>query len=167
LVSLAGAVSSIPVIQTLNLYARLTTHSGNQEGRGNVPTQILLATEYYYVFSCLVAFLAEAFYRGPNMDDHYWTEELVDSMRHHQDIGVDDWTRLLVHSIFLNLVDEMTHLSTATSSSDHDNAFHSTTTEPSPFTAEDVPYEQDEEQVQLVVTKQAPSSTGSMTRNRR
>jgi hypothetical protein len=125
LVSLAGAVSSIPVIQTLNLYARLTTHGGNQEGRGNVLTQILLATEYYYVFSCLVAFLAEAFYRGPNVDDHYWTDELIDSMRHHQDIGVDDWTRLLVHSIFLNLIDELTHISSVTSSSD-DNAFYST-----------------------------------------
>jgi hypothetical protein len=110
LVSLAGAVSSIPVIKTLTLYARLTTLGGNQGGRGNVITQILLSTEYYYVFSCLVAFLAEVFYRGPNVEDYKWTDELIDSMRHHQDIGVDDWTRLLVHSIFLNLIDELTHV---------------------------------------------------------
>jgi hypothetical protein len=116
LISLGSAVSTIPVIKTLRLYAQVTTYGGAHAGRGTVLTQVMTHSEYWYIFSSLVAFLAEMFQRENAVADGtdrrmMWRDDLVDAMRHHQDVGVDDWTRLLVHSIYLNLVDELMHVS--------------------------------------------------------
>lgn len=121
------------------LYAQVTTPQSagpNQHGRGNVLTQILLACETYYVFSSVVATVAEFGYQSTKYrtDNGYasWMIELIDSMRHHQDIGVDDWTRLLVHSIFLNLIDELTHFSATTGTTMSPETESSSTAGPGP-----------------------------------
>ena len=149
LITLAGAISSPPILQTLWTYAMLTTRGGDQDGRGNVLTQILLATEYYYVFSCLVAFVAEAMYRGPEIVDRTVLDDMIDSMRHHQDIGVDDWTRLLVHSIFVNLIDELTHVTPNASRPTRSETNNSTTASRDDWKE----FPDEEEMKQLVVTK--------------
>ena len=42
---------------------------------------------------------------------------LLDAIRSNQDNGIDDWTRLLLHSVFLNSMDELMHFSGGISSS--------------------------------------------------
>eukprot|EP00545_Synedropsis_sp_CCMP1620_P003229 CAMPEP_0119025038 /NCGR_PEP_ID=MMETSP1176-20130426/33033_1 /TAXON_ID=265551 /ORGANISM="Synedropsis recta cf, Strain CCMP1620" /LENGTH=283 /DNA_ID=CAMNT_0006980483 /DNA_START=90 /DNA_END=941 /DNA_ORIENTATION=+ len=125
LISLGSAISTIPVIQTLQLYAKVTTYGGPTAGRGTVLTQVMLHSEYWYIFSSHVAFVAESMSSqqsdGADMD-RIWQHDLIDAMRHHQDVGVDDWTRLLIHSIYLNLIDELMHVSPTTASNGSDDA---------------------------------------------
>jgi hypothetical protein len=98
LISLAEAVSSIPVLKTLQLYATVTTHGGQHAGRGTALTQVLKTTEYWYIFSSIVAFFAEVNHRK-NVDalELGWTDELVEAMGHQQDIGVDDFFAEVFH----------------------------------------------------------------------
>jgi hypothetical protein len=55
----------------------------------------------YHVFFLfyLVAFLAKAFYQGLNIDDHYWTDELIDSIT--PTIMTSGWTIGLVYGYII------------------------------------------------------------------
>lgn len=46
---------------------------------------------------------------------------LLDAIRSNQDNGIDDWARLMMHSVFLNSVDELMHFSGGISSSNTEN----------------------------------------------
>jgi hypothetical protein len=119
LVNLAEACSCFPVIKTLKTYASVTTIGGHQNGRGPVLTQILIVIEYWYLVTSILAFLGEA-----ADDTHDSIDEtegrtiqvILQAIRHNQDNGVDDWARLLLHSVFLNSIDELQHFSASSSS---------------------------------------------------
>lgn len=119
LVSLAEALSCYPVLTTVRLYATTTTYGGQHQGRGSVLTQIVAITEYWYLVTSLAAAAAELVHSEDVLDgddsSSAWSIAL-EALRHHEENGVDDWMRLLMHSIFLNAVDEMTHLHPATPS---------------------------------------------------
>ena len=119
LINLAETVSCIPVLQTLRLYTSVT-FSQNQSGglrqsflRGPILTQILTIEEMWYLATSFISFIAEAIQSGPVQVDSYAglpLQLILTAVRHNQDNGVDDWTRLLMHSIFLNSIDELTHV---------------------------------------------------------
>jgi len=46
---------------------------------------------------------------------------LLAAVEHNQDSGIDDWTRLLIHSIFLNSLDEMQHYTSTTATNPNDS----------------------------------------------
>jgi hypothetical protein len=125
LVNLAEAFSCFPVINTLKTYANVTTIGGHQHGRGPVLTQILIVIEYWYLVTSILAFLGEA-----ADDTHDKIDEtegraiqiILQAIRHNQDNGVDDWARLLLHSVFLNSIDELQHFSASSSSTSSANA---------------------------------------------
>ena len=108
LVSLAEVISCVPVLQTLGVYGRLTTSSG----RGNVLLQILVVVEVWFLATAVVAFVGEALQIGVEADDDTdpsTVQILFETFRQNQDAGVNDWTRLMAHSIFLNAIDEISH----------------------------------------------------------
>lgn len=113
--NLAEALSCLPVLKTLSLYASLTTaHNG---GRGSVLVQILRVTECWFFVTALLCCFAEAIDRvhgdlnklQEGSDDWWGVRIILEAIRSNQDSGIDDYTRLLVHSIFLNCMDELHH----------------------------------------------------------
>lgn len=139
LVNMAEALSCRPVIQTLQTYARLstatastTTTTNTRQQEGPILVQALLVVEYWFfttsVLSCLAEFIAIG-----TTDQNHETDEveitnttnflwfaiqlLLQAIRSNQDTGIDDWTRLLLHSVFLNSLDELEHFTGGISSS--------------------------------------------------
>lgn len=133
LVNIAEAYSTLPVLKTLQLYANITTISSSssssrrpQHRRGPILVQILMIAERWYLLSSLLSFFGEAansgvFSFGDNTstEDVKWLQIVLEAFRQNQDNGIDDWTRLMMHSVFLNSIDELQHFtsfSTSTSS---------------------------------------------------
>jgi hypothetical protein len=120
LVNLAEAASCLPVLKTLKTYASVTTVGGRHHGRGPVLVQVLRTMEYWYLTTALLSFVAEALDDTHDDVDNAEGRPLqiiLGAVRHNQENGIDDWTRLLVHSVFLSTVDEMEHFSGGTGSS--------------------------------------------------
>jgi hypothetical protein len=142
LVNLAEALSCYPVLQTLRLYTSITTRGSSQVGlRAPVLTQMLTVTEYWYLTTSLLSFVAEALDESHgNLPDqaegHFW-QLLSIAVRHNQDNGVDDWTRLLLHAVFLNSLDELHHV-VPPEYDGNDEEPHTTTTA-SPNVPEEMP----------------------------
>jgi hypothetical protein len=142
LVNLAEALSYYPVLQTLRLYTSVTTRGSSQVGlRGPVLTQMLTVTEYWYLTTSLLSFVAEALDEThgdlpDQAEGHFW--QLISiAVRHNQDNGVDDWTRLLLHAVFLNSLDELHHV--VPPDFDSSNGASHTTTTASSNVSEEVP----------------------------
>ena len=109
---IAEALSCHGVLGTLHTYSSVTAPNSN--GRGPFLTQLVRLTEYWFLTTSLLAFLGEASHGFLLTKFHHEQEDhpivvLLDAFRQNQDSGYDDWTRLLIHSIFLNGLDEMQH----------------------------------------------------------
>lgn len=119
--NLAEACSCLPILKTLKVYSSVTTVGGNQHGRGPVMTQILKVIEYWYLLTSILSFLGDAI-DGDTTDNDLENTNFVQllflAIRQNQDNGVDDWTRLVLHSVFLNSIDELHHVTSFTGSSD-------------------------------------------------
>lgn len=117
LVNLAEAYSCFPVLKTLKLYASVTTVGGRQHRRGPVFIQILMILEYWYLATSILSFVGEAAdnHKEPDHTDGQRLQLFLAAIRHNQDNGVDDWTRLMLHSVFLNSIDELQHFSSSAS----------------------------------------------------
>lgn len=129
--NLAEAISCLPVLKTLKTYASVTTVGGQHHGRGPVLVQVLLVVEYWFMTTAILSFGAEALNTlHGDLEGARPVQLILEAIRTNQDNGVDDWTRLLLHSIFLNTMDELQHFTggggfptgAAPSSSDNDNA---------------------------------------------
>jgi len=140
--NLGEALSCLPIISTLKTYSSFTTRGGNHDGRGPVLVQILLTVERWFFTTSVISFFAEYFFgnteeallkqQDPVGITTNWYILFLEGIRQNQDNGVDDWARLLVHSIFLNSVDEVEHFTT------NGNTTSETETRP-----ENVDYEED------------------------
>lgn len=119
LVNLAEAYSCFPVLKTLRLYASVTTLGGRQHGRGPILVQILMVIEYWYLTTSLLSFVGEAaddVHENLDQAEGRPIQILLQAIRHNQDNGVDDWTRLVLHSVFLNSIDELQHFTSSSTS---------------------------------------------------
>jgi len=90
-------------------------------------------TEYWFFVTALLSFVAET------LDDvHGYVDRaeghpmrlISEAIRQNQDNGTDDWTRLLIHSVFLNTIDEMQHMTSATADEETATSDVSTTLVP-------------------------------------
>ena len=114
LTNLAEAISCYPVLKTLRLYRSVTTSGSLRDGlRGPVLTQMLTVSEFWYLSTSLLSFVAEALDKTHGemaLAEGQFLKLLSIAVRHNQDNGVDDWTRLLLHAVFLNGLDELHHV---------------------------------------------------------
>jgi hypothetical protein len=101
---LANAVSGPPVISTLRSYNSFTTSESH--GRGHVFAQTVTVIEYWHLALQLCCAAAYAFNREAIETDE---ETLLDrTMKAARSIAfAADWTRVLVHALFMNQLDEM------------------------------------------------------------
>lgn len=78
--------------------------------QGPIITQMLLVCEYWYLTTSILSFVVEA---TDTTDDERDNENplalISQAIRNNQDNGVDDWTRLLLHAVFQNSMDELRH----------------------------------------------------------
>lgn len=108
--NLAEAISCLPVLKTLKTYASVTTVGGQHHGRGPVLVQVLKVVEYWFMTTAILSFGAEALNTiHGDLESAPPVQLILEAIRTNQDNGVDDWTRLLLHSIFLNTMDELQH----------------------------------------------------------
>ena len=115
---LAEALSCYGVLQTLQTYSSVT--APHSYGRGSYLLQLVKLTERWFLITSALAFLGESchgfiFTKFHHDDEDHPIVVLLEAFRQNQDSGVDDWTRLLVHSIFLNSLDFIWHLRTESS----------------------------------------------------
>ena len=141
LVNLGEAISVKPVVDTLRTYASISTISTDDDSdrrdhrlyrnnQGPVLVQALLIVEYWFlttsIFSCISELIDMSAPTAINDRSQSMAitifRILLDAIRTNQDNGIDDWTRLLLHSVFLNSVDELMHFSGGFSSSMHGDA---------------------------------------------
>lgn len=92
--------------------------SPNSGGSGPFLAQLVRLTEYWFLTTSLLAFVGEAthgfiFIKFHHDDEDHPIVVLLEAFRHNQESGVDDWTRLLIHSVFLNSLDELEHFTTS------------------------------------------------------
>lgn len=105
---LANAVSGPPIISTLGWYNSFTT--SQTHGRGFVFAQTVIVIEYWHLILQLLCATAYALDSGMIGTD---AETLLDrTMKAARSIAfAADWTRVLVHAMFMNQLDELYHTS--------------------------------------------------------
>lgn len=102
---LGNVISAPPILSTLKMYNSVTSIGGHHNGRGTVMAQTLVVAEYWYVATQLLCFVGLALDRhNGDQDDTSWDY----CLKAFRDIAfVSDWTRVCVHGIFINLLDEL------------------------------------------------------------
>jgi hypothetical protein len=122
----ANIVSTPLIIQTIKLYNSVTSVGGHHHGRGTIMAQTLLVIEYWHLIIQLFSALGYALDpQGKDVENYSPWENCLKAFR---DVAfVADWTRVLGHGIFLNLLDEMALVSPpqqpASAPSDEDHVF--------------------------------------------
>jgi len=110
---LANALTGPPVLRTLKLYNSVTCiGNGPHAGRGSILCQILVIVEWWHMitqFLCSMGFALKASGRPPTT---VW-EVMLEGFR---DVAfTSGWVRVLVHAIFINLLDEISLTSPSSS----------------------------------------------------
>jgi hypothetical protein len=101
---LANVSSGPPVISTLWLYNSFTCVGGHHNGRGLVVSQSLVAVEYWHIATQLLCAIGYGLNRHREMDDYTQWDYILEAFRSIS--FVSDWTRVLAHAIFMNILDE-------------------------------------------------------------
>eukprot|EP00571_Detonula_confervacea_P004341 CAMPEP_0172320858 /NCGR_PEP_ID=MMETSP1058-20130122/41628_1 /TAXON_ID=83371 /ORGANISM="Detonula confervacea, Strain CCMP 353" /LENGTH=267 /DNA_ID=CAMNT_0013036215 /DNA_START=405 /DNA_END=1205 /DNA_ORIENTATION=+ len=103
---LANAVSGPPVISTLRSYNSFTT--AQSHGRGFVFAQTVIVIEYWHLILQLCCAAAYALNRDTiGTDEETLSDRIMKATR--SIAFVTAWTRVLVHAMFMNQLDEMYH----------------------------------------------------------
>jgi hypothetical protein len=105
---IADALSFIPVHRTIQLYSSFITATACYPGRGNVLAQTVMVAEYYALIAnlsdigirCLILFAL--------VDPKLGESGLIRGF--YTNTFFAQYTRILCHSIILNVLDEMQHL---------------------------------------------------------
>jgi hypothetical protein len=101
---LAQAVSGPPVIKSVKRFNLVTT--AQSHGNGFMMGQAMVVMEYWHVAAQLLCFLGYALDRPhDNSNQETGYDILLQAFRSIAFLG--DWTRVLIHALFLNGIDEM------------------------------------------------------------
>ncbi|KAI2511397.1 hypothetical protein MHU86_3008 [Fragilaria crotonensis] len=103
---LANAISGPPVISVLLQFNRVST--ARAHGNGFMIGQAALTIEYWHFWLQLFCFLGYACDRHVEERNGTWWDSLMLAARSTAFMG--DWTRVLMHALFLNGMDEMDSL---------------------------------------------------------
>lgn len=101
---LANAVSAPPVITVLRQFNQVSTAQAH--GNGFMMGQAALSIEYWHFWLQIACAIGYACNRHTT-DPSYW-DVLLEAARSTAFMG--DWTRVLMHALFLNGIDELNHL---------------------------------------------------------
>ena len=113
---LAHAMSCVPVISTLKIYNRVTTPA---HGRGTVMAQTVLLVEYWHIIAQIACAIGYAFgddllvaeMGGAVTASHEDSNQIVALLHALRDSDfMTDWSRVLVHAIFMNQLDELSYV---------------------------------------------------------
>lgn len=112
---LGNVITGPPVLRTLRLYNSLTSVGGYHTGRGNIACQTLVVVEYWHMITQGICAIAFALW-DPNISHTQYS--LYDTiLQGCRDIAfTSGWTRVLVHAIFINLMDELVLLQSSSTS---------------------------------------------------
>jgi len=114
---LGNAVSGPPVLHTLAMFNAVTTRGGRHDGRGSIVSQSLRATECWFLATQLLCAVGFAFNdHGKDEKDYGQWDQLLGAFR--EIAFVSEWTRILVHALFVNQLDELYLTSPSPSSTD-------------------------------------------------
>jgi hypothetical protein len=102
---LANVASGPPVLETLKVYNTLISVGGHHNGRGNMISQSLVVVEYWHIATQLLCAIGYALDRHMEMDAYTQWDYLLEAFRAIS--FVSDWTRVLAHAIFMNILDEL------------------------------------------------------------
>jgi hypothetical protein len=105
---IADALSFIPVQRTIQLYNSFITAAACYPGRGNVLSQVVMVSEYYALIANLCDIGIKCVMLFTLVDPDFEKSGLVRGVYANNFFG--QYTRILCHSIFLNVLDEMHHL---------------------------------------------------------
>jgi hypothetical protein len=101
---LAQAVSGPPVIASVTRFNKVTT--AQSHGNGFMMGQATLSVEYWHCAGQILCFLGYALDRKhASGADDTWYDILLEAARSIAFLA--DWTRVLLHALFLNGIDEM------------------------------------------------------------
>ena len=112
---LGNIVSTPSILQTMKMYNSLTSVGGHHEGRGTITGQTMVIVEYWHLITqllCVIGFALDKRHTNNDGDNSQWDN----CLKAFRDIAfVSDWTRVCVHGMFINLLDEMYLTSTSSS----------------------------------------------------
>ncbi|CAB9531535.1 expressed unknown protein [Seminavis robusta] len=111
---LGNIISAPPVLSTMAMYNSVTSVGGHHRGRGTIMAQTIVVAEYWYIITQSLCFLGLALDKHSGEDDYSSWDYCLKAFRNIA--FVSDWTRVCVHGIFINLLDEL-YLSSAPSNS--------------------------------------------------
>jgi hypothetical protein len=103
---LANAVSGPPVIMILRQFNLVTT--ARAHGNGFMVGQATLSIEYWYLWLQIACAIGYGLDRHVAEEDANGWDDFLQAARSVAFMG--DWTRVLMHALFLNGIDEMNHL---------------------------------------------------------
>ncbi|KAL3906523.1 MAG: hypothetical protein SGILL_009235, partial [Bacillariaceae sp.] len=102
---LAQVVSGPPVITSVKRFNQVST--AESHGKGFMMGQALVVMEYWHVlvqFCCFLGYALDRNHADKSSDDTAY-DIMLESFRSIAFLG--DWTRVLIHALFLNGIDEM------------------------------------------------------------
>jgi hypothetical protein len=102
---LANVASGPPVLETLKVYNNLISVGGHHNGRGNMISQSLVVVEYWHIATQLLCAIGYALDRHSEVEAYTQWDYLLEAFRAIS--FVSDWTRVLAHAIFMNILDEL------------------------------------------------------------
>lgn len=103
---IANVVSVPPILATLNLYNSISTQGGHHNGRGTLIAQSLYVIECWFLITQLMSAVGYMFQQYGVVWNQ--TQHVLAAFR---DVAfTSDWLRVLGHSVFFNLIDELHHI---------------------------------------------------------
>lgn len=102
---LATVISTPPVLDTLKMFNSVTTRGGHHEGRGTVLSQSLMATEWWFAVTQLLCAIGYGLEVSKDPSEYTLWDSILAAFRKIKFLS--DWTRILVHAIFMNQLDEI------------------------------------------------------------
>lgn len=114
---LGNIVGTPSILQTMKMYNSLTSVGGlHHHGRGTITGQTMVIVEYWHLITQLLCVIGFALDRRHTNDADY--SQWDNCLKAFRDIAfVSDWTRVCVHGMFINLLDEMYLTSSSSSGS--------------------------------------------------
>lgn len=87
------------------MFNSVTTRGGHHSGRGTVLSQSLVATEWWFAITQLLCAIGHGWERSVAKSEYTIMDSILEAFR--DLVFISDWTRILMHAIFMNQLDEL------------------------------------------------------------
>ena len=131
---IADVISFFPVYRTLKVYNSITTIGGRYPGRGSVLSQVVLVSEFYSLLAHTTDIAVKALRLSGHIDNT--TTEWIKGI--YLDNHFAAYTRILCHSVLLNVLDETYHCHTENNGSGSGSGHQEYSEQQTPMDSRDV-----------------------------